>query len=152
MYLPVFLCLYESFQNGFESDQGRLTFLVIKMRLPVWRVVNKTLKISSHVSSVVMLTINSRSPWEMISGFNLKATTREKTTSFSGSLSYPQGRVGENPGNGVAEKRLFSLLVAVRGQLIINHIRNDVRQNRSILFTTRRTSKRILITSNVNRP
>ena len=44
MYLPVFLCLYESFYKGLESDQGRLTLLVIKMRLFVWRVVNKMLK------------------------------------------------------------------------------------------------------------
>ena len=27
-----------------------------------------------HVSNIVMLTINSRSPWEMISGFNFTAT------------------------------------------------------------------------------
>ena len=44
MYLPLFLCPYESFQKGFESDQRRLTLLVIKMRLLVWCVVNKTLK------------------------------------------------------------------------------------------------------------
>ena len=41
MHLPLFLCLYESFWKGFESDQRRLTLLVIKMRLLVWRVVNK---------------------------------------------------------------------------------------------------------------
>ena len=40
MYVPLFLCLYESFWKGFESDQRRLTLLVIKMRLFVWRVVN----------------------------------------------------------------------------------------------------------------
>ena len=28
MYLPVFLCLYESFWKGFESDQRRLTLLI----------------------------------------------------------------------------------------------------------------------------
>ena len=43
MHLPLFLCLYESFWKGFESDQRRLTLLVIKLRLLVWRVVNKTL-------------------------------------------------------------------------------------------------------------
>ena len=41
MHLPLFLCLYESFWKGFESDQRRLTLLVIKMRLLVWRVLNK---------------------------------------------------------------------------------------------------------------
>ena len=30
MYLPLFLCLYESFWKGFESDHNRLTLLVIK--------------------------------------------------------------------------------------------------------------------------
>ena len=40
MYVPLSLCLYESFWKGFESDQRRLTLLVIKMRLFVWRVVN----------------------------------------------------------------------------------------------------------------
>ena len=30
MYLPLFLCLYESFSKGFESDQRLLTLLVIK--------------------------------------------------------------------------------------------------------------------------
>ena len=30
MHLPLFLCLYESFWKGFESDQRRLTLLVIK--------------------------------------------------------------------------------------------------------------------------
>ena len=29
-YLPLFLCLYESFRKGFESDQRRLTLLVNK--------------------------------------------------------------------------------------------------------------------------
>ena len=33
MYVPSFLCLYESFWKGFESNQRRLTLLVIKMRL-----------------------------------------------------------------------------------------------------------------------
>ena len=54
MYVPLFLCLYESFWKGFESDQRRLTLLVIKMRLFVWRVVNKTLKFP-----LILLTINS---------------------------------------------------------------------------------------------
>ena len=30
MYLPLFLCLYESFWKGFEFDQRRLTLLVVK--------------------------------------------------------------------------------------------------------------------------
>ena len=54
MYVPLFLCLYESFWKGFESDQRRLTLLVIKMRLLVWRVVDKTLKFP-----LILLTINS---------------------------------------------------------------------------------------------
>ena len=54
MYVPLFLCLYESFWKGFESDQRRLTLLVINMRLFVWRVVNKTLKFP-----LLFLTINS---------------------------------------------------------------------------------------------
>ena len=54
MYVPLFLCLYESFWKGFESDQRRLTLLVINMRLFVWRVVNKTLKFP-----LILLTINS---------------------------------------------------------------------------------------------
>ena len=54
MYVPLSLCLYESFWKGFESDQRRLTLLVIKMRLFVWRVVNKTLKFP-----LILLTINS---------------------------------------------------------------------------------------------
>ena len=52
MYLPLFLCLYESFWKGFESDQRRSTLLVIKMHLLVWRVVNKTLKFP-----LILLTI-----------------------------------------------------------------------------------------------
>ena len=54
MYVPLFLCLYESFWKGFESNQRRLKLLVIKMRLFVWRVVNKTLKFP-----LIWLTINS---------------------------------------------------------------------------------------------
>ena len=54
MYVPLFLCLYESFWKGSESNQRRLTLLVIKMRLFVWRVVNKTLKFP-----LILLTINS---------------------------------------------------------------------------------------------
>ena len=54
MYVPLFLCLYESFWKRFESDQRRLTLLVIKMRLLVWRVVDKTLKFP-----LILLTINS---------------------------------------------------------------------------------------------
>ena len=47
-----------------------------QMRLLVWRDV-----VLSHVSNIVMLTINSRSPWEMIWGFNLTVTRREKRLS-----------------------------------------------------------------------
>ena len=54
MYVPLFLCLYESFWKGFESDQRRLTLLIIKMRLFVWRVVNKTLKFP-----LILLTVDS---------------------------------------------------------------------------------------------
>ena len=54
MYVPLFLCLYESFWKGFESDQRRLTLLIIKMRLFVWRDVNKTLKFP-----LILLTVDS---------------------------------------------------------------------------------------------
>ena len=57
MYLPVFLCLYESFWKGFEPDQGWLILLVIKMRLLVWRVVNKTLKF--RLTFLILLLILS---------------------------------------------------------------------------------------------
>ena len=69
MYLPLFLCLYESFWKGFESDQ-RLNIARYQMGLLVWRVVNKTLKFRLMF---LMLTINSRSPWEMISGFKVNS-------------------------------------------------------------------------------
>ena len=36
MYLPLFLYLYESFWKGFESDQRRLTLLVIKYASLTW--------------------------------------------------------------------------------------------------------------------
>ena len=49
MYLPLFLCLYESFWKGFEYHQRRLTLL--RTRLLVWVVV---IKVSSHVSNIVM--------------------------------------------------------------------------------------------------
>ena len=76
MYLPLFLCLYEWFWKGSESDQRPLTLLW--MRLLVWRVVDKMLKFRlTFLIIIVMLAINSRS-WEMISGFNLMATRREK--------------------------------------------------------------------------
>ena len=68
-------CLYKSFWKGFESDQRWLLNNIAgyQKRLLVWRVVNKQdAQISSHVSNIVMLTSNSRSPWEMISSF--KAT------------------------------------------------------------------------------
>ena len=67
MNLPLLLCLYESFWNGFESDQRRLTLLVnYQMRLLVWRVVNKTLKL--RLTFLILLTIN----------FPLTARDREK--------------------------------------------------------------------------
>ena len=68
------MCLYESFWKGFETDQRRLKLLVIKcvcsMRLLVWRVVNKTFQFR--------LTFLILSCWEMISGFKLTVTSREK--------------------------------------------------------------------------
>ena len=74
MHFSLFLCLYESFWKGFETDQRRLKLLVIKcvcsMRLLVWRVVNKTLQFR--------LTFLILSCWEMISGFKLTVTSREK--------------------------------------------------------------------------
>ena len=42
MYLPLLLCLYESFWKGFESDQIETVNIAgYQMRLLVWRVVNK---------------------------------------------------------------------------------------------------------------
>ena len=54
MYLPLFLYLYESFWKGFKSDQRRLTLL--RVRLLVWLVVNKTLKF--RLTILILLTIN----------------------------------------------------------------------------------------------
>ena len=68
----MFLCLYESFWKRFESDQRRLTLLVIKMRLLVWRVVNKTLKF--RLTFLILLTIN----------FPLTATRRQKEIADKG--------------------------------------------------------------------
>ena len=68
----MFLCLYESFWKRFESDQRRLTLLVIKMRLLVWRVVNKTLKF--RLTFLILLTIN----------FPITATRREKEIADKG--------------------------------------------------------------------
>ena len=49
MYLPLFLCLYESFWKGFEFDQRRLTLLV-------WCVLNiKDSQVSSHVFSTCIV-------------------------------------------------------------------------------------------------
>ena len=104
-------CLYKSFWKGFESDQRSLLNNIAgyQKRLLVWRVVNKQdAQVSYHVSNIVVLTINSRSPREMISGFNF-TVTRE-------------------------EKRLFSLLMAVGGNLTVNNI-TKVRQNLSVLGT-----------------
>ena len=42
MHFPLFLCLYESFWKGFESETVNIAGY--QMRLLVWRVVNKTLK------------------------------------------------------------------------------------------------------------
>ena len=45
MYLPLFLCLYESFWKGFESDQTETVNIAgYQMRLLVWGLVNKTFK------------------------------------------------------------------------------------------------------------
>ena len=66
MHLPLFLCLYESFWKGFESDQRWLNIAGYQMRLLVWRVVNKTLKF--RLTFLILLTIN----------FTLTATRREK--------------------------------------------------------------------------
>ena len=45
MYLSLFLCLYESFWKGFESDQIETVNIAgYQMRLLVWRLVNKTFK------------------------------------------------------------------------------------------------------------
>ena len=54
MYLPLFLYLYESFWKGFKLDQRRLTLL--RVRLLVWLVVNKTLKF--RLTILILLTIN----------------------------------------------------------------------------------------------
>ena len=50
MYLPLFLCLYESFWKGFESEQRRLIAVLL-----VWRVVNKTLKF--RLTFQILLTV-----------------------------------------------------------------------------------------------
>ena len=58
MYLPLFLCLYESFWKGFESDQIETVNIAgYQMRLLVWRLVNKTFK--SRHTFLILLTINS---------------------------------------------------------------------------------------------
>ena len=58
MYLPLFLCLYESFWKGFESDQTETVNIAgYQMRLLVWLLVNKTFK--SRLTFLILLTINS---------------------------------------------------------------------------------------------
>ena len=58
MYLPLFLCLYESFWKRFESDQTETVNIAgYQMRLLVWRLVNKTFK--SRLTFLTLLTINS---------------------------------------------------------------------------------------------
>ena len=58
MYLSLFLCLYESFWKGFESDQIETVNIAgYQMRLLVWRLVNKTFK--SRLTFLILLTINS---------------------------------------------------------------------------------------------
>ena len=51
-----------------------------------------------------------------------------------------------------AAKQVFNLVDALRISSSVNNINNirNVRRNLSVLFTTRQTSKRILMTSNVN--
>ena len=82
MYLPLFLCLYESFWKEFESDQRRMTMLAINAGYSsnVFACLArcKYLKTLKFFLTFLMLTINSRSPWEMISGFNLTFTRRDK--------------------------------------------------------------------------
>ena len=58
MYLPLFLCLYESFWKGCESDQTETVNIAgYQRRLLVWRLVNKTFK--SRLTFLILLTINS---------------------------------------------------------------------------------------------
>ena len=58
MYLPLFLCLYESFWKGREFDQTEtVNNAGYQMRLLVWRLVNKTFK--SRLTFLILLTINS---------------------------------------------------------------------------------------------
>ena len=99
MYLTLFLRLYKSFWKGFESDQRRLTnaFACLGCRKQDAQVSSHVTNIVQHVNrplveqgtnfpflaiffpkqracsqaNIVMLTINSRSPWEIISGFKL---------------------------------------------------------------------------------
>ena len=67
MYLPLLLCLYESFWKGFESDQIETVNIAgYQMRLLVWRVVNRTLKF--RLTFLILFSINSP----------LTATRREK--------------------------------------------------------------------------
>ena len=65
---------YFIFWKRFESDQRWLT-------LPVSNTFACLIgrdSYASQVSNIVMLTINCRSPWEMLSGFNLTAKRRAK--------------------------------------------------------------------------
>ena len=105
MYLTLFLRLYKSFWKGFESDQRRLTnaFACLGCRKQDAQVSSHVTNIVQHVNrplveqgtnfpflaiffpkqracsraNIVMLTINSRSPWEIISGFKLTVTSRQ---------------------------------------------------------------------------
>ena len=59
MYLPLFLCLYESFWKGFESDQTETVNIAgYQMRLLVWPLVNKTFK--SRLTFLILLTIKGQ--------------------------------------------------------------------------------------------
>ena len=49
MHFPLFLCLYESFWKGFESNQSRFTLLVIKC--VCFSLARR--KVSPHVSNIV---------------------------------------------------------------------------------------------------
>ena len=59
MYLPLFLCLYESFWKGCESDQTETVNIAgYQMRLLVWRVQNKTLKFLLKQTHLITSNVN----------------------------------------------------------------------------------------------
>ena len=71
MHFPLFLCLYKSFWKGFESDQRRLTLLVIKyVCLSGASLIRRTSFVSGQVSVLLRLLI--------LSTFNFPLTTKLK--------------------------------------------------------------------------